>query len=126
MTEYSFLQEDFRSKIKKAINADEIGKKLAYIAAGGYAGSTIGGAVGTVYGAKLYMNKDETLVSLEKKIRNPSTSVYTRQKLIDKKNLIQSMTDEEYRSYILTSSYEKGKNIGRNIGTIAAGGLAIL
>lgn len=126
MSEYSFLNEGFKDNIKKLINADNIGKKLTYVAAGGYAGSTLGGVIGTIYGARLYKNKEKTINSLENEIRDPETSIYTRQKLIDTKNLIQSMTDEEYRNYIITSSYEKGKNIGRSVGTLATGGLALL
>ena len=126
MSEYSFLNEGFKDNIKKIINADNIGKKLTYVAAGGYAGSTLGGIIGTLYGAKLYKNKEKTINSLENEIRDSETSIYTRQKLIDTKNLIQSMTDEEYRNYIITTSYEKGKNIGRSVGALATGGLALL
>lgn len=126
MSQYSFVTEGFKNNIRKIINADNIGKKLTYVAAGGYAGSTVGGVIGTLYGVNVYRNKDKTIDSMEKSIRNPEISTFTRQKLIDNKNLIQSMTDEEYRTYIITTMYEKGKNIGRSIGTAASGALALM
>jgi len=125
MKQYSFVTEGIKDKIKNFFNADNIGKKLTYIAAGGYAGATLGGVIGTLYGVKMYENRERSIKEMEKKIMNPETSIYSRQKLIDAKNLIQSMTDEEYRSYIISKSYENGKNIGRTIGTIAGGGLRV-
>ena len=126
MIKYSFLSENIRNNIKKFLNADNIGKKLTYVAAGGYGGASIGGVIGTLYGVKVYKDKDKFLNEIEKDIRNPETSIYTRQKFVDIKNLIQSMTDEEYKHYIITNMYERGKNIGRSIGTIAGGGLAMI
>lgn len=125
MSQYSFISEGFKDNLSKFFSADHIGKKLTYIAAGGYAGATVGGVIGTLYGVKMYKDREKSVNEIEKKILNPETSIYTRQKLIDTKNLIQSMTDEEYRNYIIKACYEKGKHIGGAIGTIAGGGLRV-
>lgn len=125
MKQYSFISEGFKDGLKNFFNADNIGKRLTYIAAGGYAGATVGGVVGTLYGIKLYKDRQKSVQEMEKRIMDPETSIYSRQKLIDAKNLIQSMTDEEYRSYIIKNCYEKGKHIGGAIGTIAGGGLKV-
>lgn len=125
MLQYSFITESFKDNLSKFFNADSIGKRLTYIAAGGYAGATVGGVIGTLHGIQLYKDREKSVEEMEKKILDPETSIYTRQKLIDAKNLIQSMTDEEYRSYIIKASYEKGKHIGGAIGTILGGGLKV-
>lgn len=125
MSQYSFVSEGLKDKFKDLFSAERIGKKLTYIAAGGYAGATLGGVIGTLYGVKMYKDREKSVNEIEKKILNPETSIYTRQRLVDAKNLIQSMTDEEYRNYIIKTCYEKGKHIGGAIGTIAGGGLRV-
>lgn len=126
MNYYSFINESITSNVKKFLNADAIGKKLTYIAAGGLAGNTIGGVVGFLYGVKVYESKEKTLNSMEEKIMDPTTSVYNRQRLIDAKNLIQSMSNDEYRNYVLKDYYQRGVAIGGTIGSMAGAGLSMM
>jgi len=115
--EYSFLEESISEKIGKYLAPNGAGKLVTYAAAGGLLGTTVGGSIGLLYGAKVFIDRKKTIRSMEKKILNPNISAYNRQQLIDTKNMIMSMTDEEYRNYALKEYYEKGTMIGSTLGT---------
>ena len=111
---YSFITE---FSLAKMLAPNGAGKLVTYAAAGGLLGTTVGGCIGLLYGAKVFIDRKRTIRSIEKKILDPEVSAYTRRQLIDQKNMIMSMTDEEYRNHALKEYYEKGTIIGSTIGT---------
>jgi hypothetical protein len=115
---YSFLSEGVLNKLKKYIAPNGIEKLINYSAAGTLLGTTTGGVIGFLYGVKVYISRQKTLESFEEKINNPETSSYSRRQLIDAQNLIMSMTDEEYRNYIIKEYYQRGAAIGGTVGTL--------
>ena len=123
--QYSFLIEGPIAYYKKIFkNPDALGRFLNRTAAGGLVGGTMGGVIGFLYGIKVYESKERTLKSIEEAILNPDTSDYKRRQLIDTKNMILSMSDEEYRNYIVTKYYKQGAAIGSTIGSV--GGSVLL
>lgn len=116
-SQYSFLTESLSKKIGKWLAPNGAGQLVTYAAAGGLLGTSMGGTIGLLYGAKVFMDRKKTIQSMEKRILNPDISAYNRQQLIDEKNMIMSMTDQEYRNYALKEYYEKGTMIGSTVGT---------
>jgi hypothetical protein len=116
--QYSFLEEGVIDRIGKLVAPKGVGHLLNYSAAGTLVGTSSGGVIGFLYGVKVYKSRRKTLQSIEEKINDPETSSYSRRQLIDTQNLIMSMTDEEYRNYIIKDYYQKGAAIGGTLGTI--------
>ena len=110
---YSFINES----LAKMLIPSDAGKLVTYAAAGGLLGTTIGGVIGLLYGAKIFLDRKKTINSIEKKILDPDISAYHRRQLIDQKNMIMSMTDEEYRNHALKEYYTKGTVLGSTAGT---------
>lgn len=121
---YSFLEEGVLQKIGKFMAPKGVEKFINYSAAGTLVGTSIGGLGGLLYGIKVYKSKDKTLEELENKILDPETSSYTRRQLIDAQNLIMSMTDKEYRNYVIKDYYQKGAALGATAGTFTGGFLS--
>lgn len=114
---YSFLEEAVLQKIGNFFAPKGVERLLNYSAAGTLIGSSLGGVVGFLYGVKVYKSRTKTLQAMEEKINNPETSAYSRRQLIDAQNMIMSMTNEEYRNYLIKDFYTKGVAIGGTTGT---------
>jgi hypothetical protein len=115
--QYSFLEEGVLQKIGKFVAPKGVERLLNYSAAGTLIGSSTGGLIGFLYGVKVYKSRRKTLMAIENKINDPETSAYSRRQLIDAQNLIMSMTDEEYRNYVIKDYYQKGVAVGGTAGT---------
>ena len=122
MKQYSFLSEEKAlSAIGKFFAPKGVGNLLTATAVGGLVGHSVGGFVGFLYGCKVYKDRKRTLDEMDKKLDDPDVSIYTRRKILDAKNIMQSMSDEEYKKYIISDYYAKGRDIGGTIGGLAGG-----
>ena len=117
--QYSFLTEGPLAFYKKLFNSpDMLSRFVTRTAAGGLVGGSVGGVAGFLYGVKCYKSKDKTLHRMEREIQDPETSDYKRRQLIDAQNMIMSMSDKEYRDFLLMKYYKQGAVIGTTLGSL--------
>lgn len=123
---YNFLKESNSAtrKISNYFFPNGVEKFLNYSAAGTLMGTTIGGVAGLGAGYYMYKTKRKTLNALKKKILSPNISAYAKRNLIDEKNMIESMSEREYREYSLKKFYKYGTAIGSFAGTAIGAALS--